>query len=147
MRLVAGRRMCRRLRSARGARPSAPFRLPAARAAKSDTDQDFKLLLEQLLADLLEAACLPEWPAASVLLLRFLTALNGPKGLQHTGAAAVCLWGPRRGLHWPARCTPAGMAHACIAYAADAQAQPCMYTLLSASPGAAVPASCRCASQ
>ena len=60
-------------------------RLPAARAQKSDTEQDFKLLLEQLLQDLLEVACLPEWPAATVLLLRFITVLSGPKGLQHAG--------------------------------------------------------------
>lgn len=108
-------------------------RLPAARAAKSETEQDFKLLLEQLLADLLEVggrnrlcmwdtltlfilgsrchgqasgrragfkrcngaplaqvACLPEWPAASVLLLRFMTTLNGPRGLQHSGGRTAC---------------------------------------------------------
>jgi hypothetical protein len=67
------------------AHPLPRRRLPAARAQKSDTDQDFKLILDQMLQDLLEVACLPEWPAATVLLLRFITTLNGPKGLQHGG--------------------------------------------------------------
>lgn len=34
--------------------------------------------------DLLACHCMPEWPAASTLLLRLTNALAGPLGLQHT---------------------------------------------------------------
>ena len=60
-------------------------RLPGARAAKSETDVDFRVLLDAVVKDLLAASTLPEWPAAAALLLRLVTSLSSPKGLQHTG--------------------------------------------------------------
>ena len=67
--------------------------LPAARAAKSDTAQDTRAAVEALLADLLALQCLPEWPAANVLLRLFAKTLSGPKGLQHadSGVKALCV--------------------------------------------------------
>ncbi|PSC68988.1 nipped-B B isoform X2 [Micractinium conductrix] len=58
-------------------------RLPAARAAKSEGDADFRTLLQGLLRDLLAAAHLPAWPAAPFLLLRFAAVLGGDRGLRH----------------------------------------------------------------
>lgn len=88
--------------------PPPNCRLPAARATKSDTEQDFKLLLEQLLADLLVVACEPEWPAAAVLLLRFLTTLSGSKGLQHAGERGGQAGGAKQegATHGLCRCCP-----------------------------------------
>ncbi len=67
--------------------------LPAARAAKSDSAQDTKAVVESLLADMLALQCLPEWPAANVLLRLFAKVLSGPKGLSHadTGVKGLCV--------------------------------------------------------
>eukprot|EP00887_Chlorella_sp_A99_P005943 scaffold29.g5943.t1 len=58
-------------------------KLPSARAQKSESDMDFRVLLDQLVRDLLEMASLPEWPVAAFMLLRLLAALGGERGLRH----------------------------------------------------------------
>lgn len=59
-------------------------RLQTARTQKAETDQDFTALLQGIVTDLLAAAGLPEWPAATTLLLRLATTINSQRGLQHT---------------------------------------------------------------
>lgn len=68
-------------------------RLPAARAHKVETDLDFAAVCAGLVQDLLTAVLLPQWPAASTLLLRLAAALNSQKGLQHQDPAVrqMCL--------------------------------------------------------
>eukprot|EP00775_Hariotina_reticulata_P010526 gene10526-10686_t len=62
-------------------------RLPAAKAAKSDGATDFKAVTDALLTDLLALQMLPEWPAATLLLRRFVKMLYSDKGLHHPDAA------------------------------------------------------------
>jgi hypothetical protein len=57
--------------------------LPHAKAQKSDTEYDMRALVEMIMMDLLSILHLPDWPAASTILLRFVTILAGPKGLQY----------------------------------------------------------------
>jgi len=59
-------------------------RLPMARTHKAETDHDFTALLQGIVADLLVASALPEWPAAGTLLLRLAATINSQRGLQHT---------------------------------------------------------------
>lgn len=59
-------------------------RLPMARTHKAETDHDFTALLQGVVADLLVASALPEWPAAGTLLLRLAATINSQRGLQHT---------------------------------------------------------------
>ncbi|KAL0029310.1 hypothetical protein WJX79_009424 [Trebouxia sp. C0005] len=62
-------------------------RFPSAKAQKSDSDQDVKQLVEQIILDLLRVQNLPAWPAAGTVLIRCINALGGPKGLQHPDAS------------------------------------------------------------
>lgn len=59
-------------------------RLPMARTHKAETDHDFTALLQGVVADLVVASALPEWPAAGTLLLRLAATINSQRGLQHT---------------------------------------------------------------
>ena len=61
-------------------------RLSTARAHKAETDQDFNAVLQGILADVLHAAIMPDWPASGTLLLRFASALSSPRGLHHPDA-------------------------------------------------------------
>lgn len=70
---------------ARSLRPR-PCRLPAARAAKAETDLDFRALLLSIVKDLLAVAHQPAWPAAAFLLLRLAAMLAGERGLRHGDA-------------------------------------------------------------
>ena len=54
---------------------------------KSEGDPDIKIVMEMVLQDLIAVQHSPEWPAASVLLLRFMAAINAPRGMQHSDAA------------------------------------------------------------
>ncbi|KAI8475824.1 MAG: hypothetical protein J3K34DRAFT_517001 [Monoraphidium minutum] len=74
-------------------------KLPAARAAKSDTAQDTRAVVDGLLRDMLAIQCLPDWPAANVMLRLFAKTLSEPKarisrgGLRHadTNVKALCV--------------------------------------------------------
>lgn len=56
-------------------------RLGAGRGARADADVDGRLLLEQLLTDVLIVHARPAWPAALPALLRLLGGLAGSRGL------------------------------------------------------------------
>ncbi|KAK9829724.1 hypothetical protein WJX72_007528 [[Myrmecia] bisecta] len=56
-------------------------RFPNSRATKTDTELDFKQLVEQIVADALAVVCLADWPAAALLLVRFVSLLGGSKGV------------------------------------------------------------------
>ncbi|KAG2502251.1 hypothetical protein HYH03_000737 [Edaphochlamys debaryana] len=88
-------------------------RLPGAKAAKQETHADLRAWLEAVVEDLLAALCLPEWPAAGVLLRRLILALNGEGGMKSPdsgarlaaldllGLLARSLWGLARAAEAP----------------------------------------------
>eukprot|EP00879_Flechtneria_rotunda_P019856 GHRR01020870.1.p1 GENE.GHRR01020870.1~~GHRR01020870.1.p1 ORF type:complete len:819 (+),score=323.27 GHRR01020870.1:216-2672(+) len=61
--------------------------LPAAKAAKNDGVADYKAVIDALLTDLLAVLMLPEWPAAPLLVRRFVKVLYSDKGLKHSDTA------------------------------------------------------------
>ena len=61
-------------------------RLPATKAIKADTDHDFAAVLAVVVQDMLSGMALPQWPAASTLILRLASSLNAARGLHHPDA-------------------------------------------------------------
>jgi cohesin loading factor subunit SCC2 len=59
------------------------------KAGRTESDQDYKALVDIILKDLIYVQHFPEWPAASVLLLRFVSEINPEHGATATATAAA----------------------------------------------------------
>ncbi|KAK9817398.1 hypothetical protein WJX74_010694 [Apatococcus lobatus] len=68
-------------------------RLPHAKQVKADMDIDMRSIMEQLLLDVLVLVGVPEWPAASTVLMSWIQVLIGEKGLASSDATVrqTCL--------------------------------------------------------
>ena len=48
---------------------------------RGEADADMRAAVEQLLSDCLATLCLPKWPAAALILIRFISTATGLRGL------------------------------------------------------------------
>ena len=62
-------------------------RLGSAKTMRSETDADFMCVMTGIVQDLLDASDSIFWTCASTVLIRLVSRLNGPAGLQHPDSA------------------------------------------------------------